>query len=139
MRRWLAQLPSHVPVGLQERRTTRLQAESIHAVYRHVLADRMGVRSEDSARRSGGQKGPAHRRRNAQANHPNRIGGDSDTGHTDLHQRVRLDRQRFARRRPADGSNIQEKRLVWNPVFHILSFFFFSFCILFYFYFLVLF
>lgn len=59
----MAQLPPHVPVGLQERRAARLQTEPVHAVHRHVLADRMGVRHEDRARRDGGQAGPAHRRR----------------------------------------------------------------------------
>lgn len=61
MRRRLAQLSPHVPLGLQERRATRLQAEPVHAVHRRVLADRVGVRPEDRAHRTGQQAGPAHR------------------------------------------------------------------------------
>lgn len=61
VRRRLAQLSPHVPLGLQERRATRLQAEPVHAVHRRVLADRVGVRPEDRAHRTGQQAGPAHR------------------------------------------------------------------------------
>jgi len=66
VRRRLAQLSPHVSLGLQERRAARLQAEPVHAVHRRVLADRLGVRPEDRARRTGEQTCPAHRRRYAQ-------------------------------------------------------------------------
>lgn len=67
VRRRVAQLPSHVPVGLQERRAAGLQAEPVHVGHRHVLTDRLGVRPEDRTRRAGDQTRAAHGRRHAQA------------------------------------------------------------------------
>lgn len=61
VRRRLAQLSPHLPLGLQECRATRLQTEPVHAFHRRFLVDRMGLRPEDRAHRTGEQACPAHR------------------------------------------------------------------------------
>jgi len=73
----------------------------------------MGLRPEDRAHRTGEQASLAHRRRYAQTvAHRRRRSADGSGCRGGVYERVRLDRQRPARRGPPNGSNIQEKRLV---------------------------
>jgi len=55
VRRGLAQLSSHVPVGLQGGRAGQLPAELDHGVHRRMRLPRVGVRSEDVRSHSGVQ------------------------------------------------------------------------------------
>jgi len=57
----MAQLPSHVSVGLQGGRIGELPIEHEHGVHRRVRTTRPGVQSENGEPRFGGETGPEDR------------------------------------------------------------------------------
>lgn len=53
--RGLAQLPPHLPLGLQDLGDGHLRHEPDHRLHRHVRQDRLGLRPEDGVRGGGAQ------------------------------------------------------------------------------------